>query len=92
MFLDSTMINWFSLNPLPTLVRICNVALKPGKSPFDRFRGCVGTVRIDNNYTKPPGPTPRDVVHARTLTLAPVLRLPLDLTTNQMHRISPPQL
>ena len=36
-----------------------DVARKPRKCPSDRFRSCVGTVRIYTNYTKTPGPTPR---------------------------------
>ena len=60
------------LNPFPTLIvfntiRIYGTVASSPRAVTDRLLGCVGTVRIDTNYTKPPGPTPRR--SARTLTL-----------------------
>ena len=60
------------VNPLPTLVlsdrtRIFGTVASSPRAAADRLLGCVGTARIDINYTKPPGPTPRR--SARTLTL-----------------------
>ena len=58
--------------PLPTLnsyseFRIYDPVTSSPRAVTDRLLGCVGTVRIYNNYTKTPGPTPRR--SARTLTL-----------------------
>ena len=60
------------LNPFPTLIvfntiRIYGTVASSPRAVTDRLLGCVGTVRMDTNYTKPPGPTPRR--SARTLTL-----------------------
>ena len=49
-----------SVNPFPTLLtsdvnRIFGTVASSPRAVTDRLLGCVGTVRIDTNYTKPPG-------------------------------------
>ena len=65
-----------NLNAFPTHLTFMDkffyetVASSP-RAVTDRLLGCVGTVRIDTNYTKPPGPTPRRSARALRLGVAP---------------------
>ena len=66
----------WGVNPLPTLVtwhvtRIYETVASSPRAVTDRLLGCVGTVRIDTNYAKPPGPTPRRSARNLTLGVAP---------------------
>ena len=68
--------HFFVFNPLPTLmaerhIRIFGTVASSPRAVTDRLLGCVGTVRIDTNYTKPPGPTPRRSARTLRLGVAP---------------------